>query len=109
MNPEADGHILQLAEIFRLMGDSTRLKIITACLNGPRAVAEIAAETGASPSLVRHHLRLLRAARIRIRANPDFGFVVVFATGRTEMVASLADLWHLLDRRKVGIPDPLVV
>lgn len=52
---------------------------------------------------------LLRAARIRIRANPDFGFVVVFATGRTEMVASLADLWHLLDRRKVGIPDPLVV
>ena len=52
---------------------------------------------------------LLRAARIRISANPDFGFVVAFATGRTEMVASLADLWHLLDRRKVGIPDPLVV
>lgn len=63
-NCYADSHILQLAEIFRLMGDPTRLKILVACVGRPRAVGEIAVEVGASPSLVSHHLRLLRAARI---------------------------------------------
>jgi hypothetical protein len=51
--------------------------------------------------------RLLAPGRIKVTANPDFGFVVAFPTGRTEMVASLTEVWHLLDRRKVAIPDPL--
>jgi DNA-binding transcriptional ArsR family regulator len=59
-----EGRTADLAEMFRLLGDSTRLAIVIACLDGPRAVAAIAEQTGASPSLVSHHLRLLRAARI---------------------------------------------
>ena len=51
--------------------------------------------------------RLLTPGRIRITAHPDFGFLVAFPTGRTEMVAGLAEVWHLLDRCKVEIPDPL--
>jgi DNA-binding transcriptional ArsR family regulator len=50
--------------MFRLLGDGTRLAIVIACLDGPRAVAAITQQTGATPSLVSHHLRLLRAARI---------------------------------------------
>ena len=46
------------------MGDKTRLKIILACLRGPISVGDIAEELGASQSLVSHHLRLLRAARV---------------------------------------------
>lgn len=53
--------------------------------------------------------RLLTLGRIKVTANPDFGFVVAFPTGRTEMVASLTQVWHLLDRRKVEIPDPLEI
>lgn len=56
--------IAQLADLFRLMGDSTRLRIILACLKGPISVGEVAARLDLSPSLVSHHLRLLRAARV---------------------------------------------
>ena len=55
---------VEIAEIFRLMGDPTRLRILIYCLVGPVAVGDLAQATGASPSLVSHHLRLLRAARI---------------------------------------------
>jgi hypothetical protein len=51
--------------------------------------------------------RLLAPGRIKVTANSDFGFLVAFPTGRTEMVASLIQVWHLLDRRNVAIPDPL--
>jgi DNA-binding transcriptional ArsR family regulator len=53
-----------MAETFRLLGDPTRLRVLLACLNAPTAVGDIAKIVGASPSLVSHHLRLLRAARL---------------------------------------------
>ncbi len=54
----------QLADLFSLMGDPTRLSIILSCLEEPISVSSIAATLGLSSSLVSHHLRLLRAARI---------------------------------------------
>ena len=54
----------ELAEIFRLMGDQSRLRIILLCANGPICVGEIAAQLELPQSLVSHHLRLLRATRI---------------------------------------------
>lgn len=59
-----DDTVTQLAEMFRLMGDPTRLRIILGCLPGPRSVGDIAQGFGLSSSLVSHHLRLLRAARV---------------------------------------------
>jgi len=53
-----------LAELFHLLGDRSRLRIVLACLEAPQSVGEIAASLQLSPSLVSHHLRLLRAARI---------------------------------------------
>src|SRR3954447_16613845 len=60
----APARVAELAEMFRLMGDPSRLAIILACLEAPVSVSEIAARTGLSANLVSHHLRLLRAARI---------------------------------------------
>lgn len=59
-----DHHLTVIAETYRLLGDPTRLKVVLTCLEGPIAVGDIAKATGASPSLVSHHLRLLRAARL---------------------------------------------
>ena len=64
-----DEHV-ELADIFRLMGDPSRLKIIFTCMSGRHCVSDIAAVTGLSPSLVSHHLRLLKAARI-LRADRE--------------------------------------
>lgn len=59
-----DNHVTVIAETYRLLGDPTRLKVLLTCLEGPIAVGDIARVTGASQSLVSHHLRLLRAARL---------------------------------------------
>lgn len=53
-----------LAETFKLLGDPTRLRILAACLGERLSVGEIAARLGLAPSLVSHHLRLLRGSRM---------------------------------------------
>lgn len=53
-----------MAGMFRLLGDPTRLRILLACLHEARPVGAIAEAVGVSGSLVSHHLRLLRAARL---------------------------------------------
>ena len=62
--PLDDEKTAELAEMFHLLGDATRLGIVIACLDGPMSVGDIAGRVGASPSLASHHLRLLKAARI---------------------------------------------
>ncbi|TPE47008.1 helix-turn-helix transcriptional regulator [Amaricoccus solimangrovi] len=54
----------QLAEMFRLLGETSRLTLVTHCLEGPLSVGELTRRSGLSQSLVSHHLRLLRAARL---------------------------------------------
>jgi ArsR family transcriptional regulator, lead/cadmium/zinc/bismuth-responsive transcriptional repressor len=85
-----------LAEMFRLMGDASRLKIVFACLETPICVGDIAARTGLSPSLVSHHLRLLRAGRV-VRAERQGRQIFYAAADRhirsvvTDMAAHLAE------------------
>lgn len=59
MNP-----LIEMAEIFHLMGDINRLQILLACLDKPVPVMDFANQLGLSPSLVSHHLRLLKASRL---------------------------------------------
>ncbi len=59
-----DAQTLELAEMFHLLGDPNRLRIALLCLGGAVPVGEIASRLGLSQSLVSHHLRLLRAARL---------------------------------------------
>ena len=54
----------QLAETFGLLADPTRLSIVVVCMEQEISAGSIANQLGSSPSLVSHHLRLLRAARI---------------------------------------------
>jgi DNA-binding transcriptional ArsR family regulator len=59
-----DDRAPELADLFRLLGDPSRLRIVIACLDAPVSVSAIAEGLGLSLSLVSHHLRLLRAARL---------------------------------------------
>jgi DNA-binding transcriptional ArsR family regulator len=63
-----DDHAVALADLFRLLGDPTRLRIVVSCLRTPLAVSDIADRLGLSASLVSHHLRLLKGARL-VRAD----------------------------------------
>lgn len=62
--PPPEEAIGQLADLFHLLGDATRLRIVLACLTQPTAVGDIANTLSLSSSLVSHHLRLLRGARL---------------------------------------------
>lgn len=59
-----DDQSVELAEMFRLLGEASRLRIVLACLRQPTSVGAIAEQVGLTMSLVSHHLRLLRAARL---------------------------------------------
>lgn len=73
--------IAPLADLFRLLGDPTRLRIVLACVDERLAVGTIAETLGLSSSLVSHHLRLLRAARI-VRAERQGKQVFYLAADR---------------------------
>lgn len=59
-----DEHALQIAELFRALGDASRVKIIAALLNGPMNVQSLAAEVGITESGISHHMRNLRQMRL---------------------------------------------
>lgn len=53
-----------VAEIFKLLGDPTRVRLVDALSHGERCVCDLASLVGQSESAVSHQLRLLRAARL---------------------------------------------
>lgn len=93
-----DNDVAELADMFRLLGDTTRLRIVLACLDGPVAVGDIASQLELSSSLVSHHLRLLRAARV-VKADRQ-GKQVFYAAADQHVSGVLADmLEHIAEPR----------
>ena len=64
MSTILEEHVAELADLFRLLGDTTRMRIVFSCLKEPVSVGDIAISLEISQSLASHHLRLLRAARV---------------------------------------------
>jgi ArsR family transcriptional regulator, lead/cadmium/zinc/bismuth-responsive transcriptional repressor len=58
------GQVADLADVFGLLADPGRLRVLVALLEGEMCVCDIAAAAGASESACSHHLRLLRAHRV---------------------------------------------
>ena len=57
-----------IADVFSLLGDPTRVRLVDALTHGERCVSDLATLVGLSESAVSHQLRLLRAARlVRVR------------------------------------------
>ena len=59
-----DELLFDLAELFKVFGDSTRMKIICALLEDELCVAEIATITNSTPSAISHQLRVLKQAKL---------------------------------------------
>ncbi len=96
---ESKDRVAELAEVFHLMGDPSRLGILMLVLDEARAVGEIAAATGHSLSLVSHHLRLLRARRL-VRAERR-GKQVFYALDDAHVRSVLRDMAaHLREERR---------
>jgi len=62
MPPEVE--VVDTADIFDLLSDPNRLRLLVAMLEGELCVCDLAAVTGMSESATSHALRLLRAHRV---------------------------------------------
>lgn len=56
--------LYDLAELFKVFGDTTRVKIISALFEAELCVCDIAVLLGMSQSAISHQLRVLRQARL---------------------------------------------
>lgn len=59
-----DEKIFDLAELFKVFGDSTRMKIINALMMEELCVCDIAEITNSTPSAISHQLRVLKQAKL---------------------------------------------
>lgn len=59
-----DEELIEMAELFKVFGDSTRIKILCILFDGEKCVQEITDAAGASQSAVSHQLRILKQARL---------------------------------------------
>ena len=70
------GECDRLAQLFKVMGDGTRLRIMRALEGGEMCVCDLAALLGVTESAVSHQLRLLR--QLRMVANRREGPVLYY-------------------------------
>ena len=72
-----DDTVVALADVFRALGDPTRVRILDALSHGELCVCDLAAVLGLSQSAASHQLRLLRSLHL-VRARRD-GRMVFYA------------------------------
>lgn len=59
-----DDALIDLAELFKVFGDSTRIKLLTALSSGELCVCELSETVGMSSSAVSHQLKILKQAKL---------------------------------------------
>ena len=63
-NQPCDEYLYDLAELFKVFGDSTRIKILYALFEGELCVGDIAQILSLSQSAVSHQLKILKDAHL---------------------------------------------
>ena len=77
-----------VAGIFAILGDPTRIRVLTALASGELCVCDLAAATGVNRSTVSHQLRVLRANRLVRRRRA--GKIVYYALDDDHVLQLLA-------------------
>lgn len=60
----SEDNLIDLAELFKIFGDSTRIKILFALLDGEKSVTDICEEINMTQSAVSHQLKILRLNKL---------------------------------------------
>lgn len=79
--------LIDLSELFKIFGDSTRIKILFTLLEGERSVNEIAAALNMTQSAISHQLRILKTSRL-IKAERD-GKLSIYSLTDTHVASIL--------------------
>ena len=76
----SENALSDLAELFKVFGDSTRIKILYDLFRGEKNVSEICSDLEMNQSAISHQLKLLKSAKL-----------VVSRRSGKQMIYSLAD------------------
>lgn len=79
--------LIDLAELFKIFGDSTRIKILFLLSQGERSVNQIAADLNMTQSAISHQLRILKTSRL-IKAERD-GKLSIYSLADTHVASIL--------------------
>ncbi len=80
--------LIDLAELFKIFGDSTRIKILFLLSQGERSVNQIAADLNMTQSAISHQLRILKTSRL-IKAERD-GKLSIYSLADTHVASILS-------------------
>ena len=65
-----ENELFDLAELFKVFGDSTRIKIIYSLIDGEKNVTTLVDDLNMSQSAISHQLRILKTAKL-VRGRRD--------------------------------------
>lgn len=101
MKMPEDTDLYDLAELFKIFGDTTRIKILSALFEEEMCVCDIAYLLNMTQSAISHQLRVLKQARL-VKNRKDGK--VVFYSLDDEHVKSIMDqgLIHVYENKKGG-------
>lgn len=86
---EDENAIMDAADMFSVLGDTTRLRVLVSLLHGELCVTDIAAATGVNRTTISHQLRVLRSNDMVSRRRDG---KVVYYTIANEMLTHLLEL-----------------
>lgn len=91
MNPVlSEDRLFELAELFRVFGDSTRIKILCALFVRERNVTEICEAVGMSQSAISHQLRLLKQADLVASRRDGKAMIYALADDHVKTIINMA-------------------
>lgn len=86
---EDENAIMDAADMFSVLGDTTRLRVLVSLLHGELCVTDIAAATGVNRTTISHQLRVLRSNNMVSRRRQG---KVVYYTIANERLTHLLEL-----------------
>ena len=104
-NLNAAAGVTGAAEIFSVLGDPTRVRVLTALRTGELCVGDLAAVTGTNRSTISHQLRVLRSHRLVERRREGKTVFYSIADAHVEALLDMAYL-HAAESRgeRAGVP-----
>lgn len=97
-----DETLYDLAELFKVFGDSTRIRIISALMDGEMCVCPLSEKLGVGQSAVSHQLRILRSAGL-VRPRRDGKEVYYSLDDEHVQEIYSAGLAHILHKNMYNI------
>lgn len=95
-------HVDLAVEVFRMLADPTRLRLVWLMSDGEVAVGDLAARLGRNPASVSQHLAKLRMARL-VATRRD-GTTVFYRVENDHVARLVRDAVHSAEHASDGVP-----